>query len=189
MEEQTQYLVALLAKFLPNELPERLRPEYRRRLEIILRTNLGQSQAEICAALGCSQETARYWMTMAQTGEGKQWSTNSLGRPKRVNEHYLNRLKELVSHSPKDYGYSFERWTAGWLRKHLAQEFDIEVSDRHINRLLRQMGLSTRNAQSSQAEVKSKQSNLKITIDELNPHTLDRADELSELTWWLQNKI
>jgi len=61
------------------------------------------------------------------------WSTN-------VNDQYLERLKELVSHSPRDYGYPFQRWTAQWLSKHL-KEFGIEVSDRHINRLLK-VGLS-----------------------------------------------
>ncbi|AFZ36752.1 hypothetical protein Sta7437_3245 [Stanieria cyanosphaera PCC 7437] len=183
MEEQTKYLVALLTKFLPNDLPTQLRPEYRRRLEIILRTNLGQSQAEICAALGCSQETARYWMSIAQTDGAKSWSTHPLGRPKRVNDQYINRLKELVSHSPKDYGYSFDRWTARWLRKQLAQEFEIDISDRHINRLLQQMGLSTRGCQS---EVKLNQNNPKITIDDLHPPTSPQSDES---LWWFQNKI
>jgi hypothetical protein len=53
-------------------------------------------------------------------------------------------LQELVSHSPREYGYSFRAWTAGWLSKHLAQEFGIKVSDRHINRLLQKLGLSLR---------------------------------------------
>ncbi|MBD3563227.1 helix-turn-helix domain-containing protein, partial [Planktothrix sp. FACHB-1355] len=66
------------------------------------------------------------------------------GRPKSVNEQYLERLKELVSQSPKEFGYPFRRWTAQWLSKHLAKELGIEVSDRHINRLLKDMGLSTR---------------------------------------------
>jgi transposase len=121
-----------------------LRPEHRRRLEIVLRTEMGQSQAEICAALGCSQDTARYWMSVAQTGQIHNVYNHPIGRPKTVNQQYLDRLQELVSHSPQDYGYSFKRWTAQWLRKHLAKELGIEVSDRHINRLLKQMGLSTR---------------------------------------------
>jgi putative transposase len=49
-----------------------------------------------------------------------------------------------VSHTPREYGYPFERWTAHWLGKHLAKELGIEVSDRHISRLLKDMGLSTR---------------------------------------------
>jgi hypothetical protein len=30
-----------------------------------------------------------------------------------------------------------------WLKKHLAKEFGIEISDRHLKRILKQMGLST----------------------------------------------
>jgi Winged helix-turn helix len=67
-----------------------------------------------------------------------------VGRPKTIDQNYLDRLKHLVSHSPKVFGYSFHRWTAYWLRQHLLAEFQVAVSERHINRLLRQMGLSTR---------------------------------------------
>ncbi|MDJ0571987.1 MAG: helix-turn-helix domain-containing protein, partial [Pleurocapsa sp. MO_192.B19] len=34
--------------------------------------------------------------------------------------------------------------------KHLAKELGIEVSERHVNRLLKQMGLSTRRSRSLQ---------------------------------------
>jgi putative transposase len=121
-----------------------LRSEYRRRIEIMLLADTGQSQTQICKALGCSQETARYWIVMAQTGLAHNWNDYIIGRPKTVNEQYLDRLKELVSHSPREYGYPFQRWTAQWLSKHLAKELGIDISDRHINRLLKQMGLSTR---------------------------------------------
>jgi putative transposase len=67
-----------------------------------------------------------------------------MGRPKAVNEQYRARLKQLVSHSPRDYGYGFERWTAQWLSKHLTKELEIKVSACHVNRLLKAMGLSTR---------------------------------------------
>jgi transposase len=68
----------------------------------------------------------------------------TVGRPKIVSTDYLDRLRELVSHSPRQFGYPFERWTANCLQRHLGREFDCIVSDRHINRLLKQMGLSTR---------------------------------------------
>jgi hypothetical protein len=67
-----------------------------------------------------------------------------VGRPKTIDQDYLDRLRELVTHSPKVFGYGFHRWTAYWLRQHLLAEFQVAVSERHINRLLRQMGLSTR---------------------------------------------
>lgn len=162
---------ALLAAIISENGSANLDFRQRRRLEIAIRAHMGQSQAEICAALGCSKDTARYWMAIAQTEKANSWQTLAVGRPKRVNDEYLRRLKELVTNSPQDYGYSFQRWTAGWLSKHLAQELDIEISDRHINRLLKEMGLSTR-AQSDSTQ-KPVVKGLAITIDDLNPSLLD----------------
>jgi transposase len=154
---------------------QNLRPEHHRRLEIMLRANMGQSQTEICTALGCSPDTARYWMAIAQTDRAYEY-VHAIGRPKTVNEEYLARLKELVSHSPQDYGYPFQRWTAQWLQKHLAKEFGIEVSDRHINRLLKQMGLSTRNSQQKAVQETPWQKQSRITIADLQPTSLNKFD-------------
>ncbi len=115
MEKQGQCLTPLARKLLHKSLQVDLRPEYRRRIEIMLLADTGQSQAQICEALGCSQETARYWIAMAQAGLAHNWNDRPMGRPKAVNEQYLDRLKELASHSPREYGYPFERWTAQWL--------------------------------------------------------------------------
>jgi transposase len=68
----------------------------------------------------------------------------TIGRPKTISDAYLERLRELASHSPRQFGYPFERWTAHWLRRRLQEETSLEVSERHIHRLLKQMGLSTR---------------------------------------------
>jgi len=142
--EQGQCLTPFQRKLLHKSLQAELRLEYRRRIEIMLLADTGQSQAQICEALGCAQETARYWIAMAQAGQAHNWDDCPMGRPKTVNQQYLDRLKELVNHSPREYGYVFQRWTGQWLSKHLAKELGIEVSACHINRLLKQMGLSTR---------------------------------------------
>ncbi|WP_375500778.1 transposase [uncultured Nostoc sp.] len=144
MENAGLCLTPFQRRYLLKSLETDLRAEYRRRIEIMLLCDAGESQAQICEALGCSQETARYWITIAQTGQAHKWSDRLMGRPKTVNEQYLARLKELVSHSPRLVGYSFEHWTAEWLSKHLAKELGIKVSNCHINRLLKEMGLSTR---------------------------------------------
>jgi transposase len=142
--KQHQFLTNIQQKLLLESMQADLRPEYRRRIEIILLADMGYSQAEICAEVGCSQEMARYWIAMAQAGQAHNWNERPIGRPKMVNEQYLERLKELASHSPREYGYSFRAWTAEWLSKHLAKEFGIEISDRHISRLLQKLGLSKR---------------------------------------------
>ena len=178
MYEQDQQLVELLNKLIPEKLPEDISPEAFRRLEIILRTQLGQSQSKICREIGCSKETARYWMSVAKTGAISSWSENRVGRPRVVNDLYMESLRELVNHSPQKYGYSFQRWTAGWLSKHLAQELGIEISDRHVNRLLKQMGLSTRGTSGSQNGKTAKKPT--ITIQDLSPDLIPQSQSQSQ---------
>lgn len=181
MEKPGQYLTPFQHKLLLKSLETDLRPEYRRRINIMLLADVGQSQTQICKTLRCSPEMARYWMDMAQTGRAHLWNERPMGRPKTVSEEYLTRLQELVSHSPREYDYPFQRWTAQWLSKHLAKELGIEVSACHINRLLKQMGLSTR-PKSATEEVASSQSNLAI-----RDLTSARAPEYSDL--WTLNFI
>lgn len=144
LDSEAGLLSPFQQKLLKEKLKTDLRAEYRRRIEIMLMADRGHSQTQICAALNCSHETARYWTHIAQSGNAHKWKDLPIGRPKTVNENYLNRLQDLVSKSPRDFGYAFRRWTASWLSKHLAKELGIEVSERHVNRLLKQMGLSTR---------------------------------------------
>ncbi|BAZ12493.1 hypothetical protein NIES4071_43240 [Calothrix sp. NIES-4071] len=168
MENQSLYLTPFQRKLLLKTLEADLRLEYRRRIEIMLLADAGQSQAQICEALGCSQETARYWIAIAQAGNAHHWSARPMGRPKAVNEQYLARLKEIASHSPREYGYPFERWTGQWLSKHLAKELGIKVSSCHINRLLKEMGLSTRPKVNITEKFSSYQQNSGITIGDLS---------------------
>ncbi|MDJ0517278.1 MAG: helix-turn-helix domain-containing protein [Trichodesmium sp. MO_231.B1] len=139
-----KYLTSFQRQHLQDNLDDNLPWQYRQRIEIILLADEGKTQREICEAIGCAPGTARHWILITKCGQAHKWKDHPIGRPQEVNEQYLQRLKELVTHSPKEYGYVFRRWTANWLGKHLAGEFGIELSDRHINRLLKQMGLSTK---------------------------------------------
>jgi transposase len=144
----TPFQRQLLQKKLQEDCPE----SYSQRIQIMLLADEGKTQTEICQILGCCAATARHWIHIARTGMAHQWQDCPIGRPKSVNDGYLKRLKELVSSNPRDYGYVFGRWTVNWLQKHLAKEFGVEVSDRHFKRLLKQMGLSTRQKSSQTAQ-------------------------------------
>ncbi|NJO42910.1 MAG: helix-turn-helix domain-containing protein [Cyanobacteria bacterium RU_5_0] len=139
------------------------------RIRIMLLADEGRTQSQICKTLGCSYATARHWITIAQMGRAHLWKQQPVGRPNIINEDYLERLKELASSSPREHGYPFNRWTGCWLNKHLAKEFGIEVSDRHVNRLLKQMGLSMRsaNAQTPKEIQNLSQNNSNIAIVDL----------------------
>ncbi|MBE9208650.1 helix-turn-helix domain-containing protein [Nostoc sp. LEGE 06077] len=176
-----KYLTKFQRKLLQENLQKDLSDSYRQRIEIMLLADEGKSQTEICQILGCCAATARHWIHIARMGMAHQWQDFPIGRPKAVNEQYLERLKELVSNSPRDYGYSFRRWTANWLQKHLAKELGVEISDRHIKRLLKQMGLSTlpksQNAEASNTQPRNKS---KILIKDLRSARLtDDSDFLS----------
>ncbi len=186
MEKPSQYLTPFQRKLLQKSLKANIRPEYRRRIEIMLLADTGQSQTQICEALDCSPDMARYWISMAQTGNAHHWSDRPMGRPKNVNEQYLNRLKELVSTSPREYGYAFQRWTAQWLGKHLEKELGIKVSNCHINRLIKQMGLSTRPkaATDESADRKTDCGNSRLVIRDLTSACTPESPRL-----WLFNSI
>jgi transposase len=135
----------------------------------MLLADMGKSQTHICEMIGCSQEMARYWIGIAEAGMAHKWNQRPLGRPKIVNNEYIDRLKELVNYSPREYGYAFSDWTAQWLSKHLAKELGIQISDRHINRLLKQMGLSTK--RKSSPVITTENQDLAIKISDLHSPT------------------
>ncbi len=175
-----QILTPFQRKLLQKSLEQNLSKRYRQRIQIMLLADEGNSQSQICKALGCSQNTARYWISQAKAGLAHQWNHSPLGRPKTVNDEYTERLKELVSNSPCDYGYSFKRWTAGWLSKHLAKELGIEISDRNVNLLLKKMGLSTRPKPRPTQENPPHQETTcnRITISNLNASETEDSLEL-----------
>lgn len=170
MKRKPNYLSSFQRELLQKSLKNNLRPEYSRRIKIMLLADEGQSQNKICKTLGCSQETARYWIKIAQTGQAHNWDDRPRGRPKTVNQEYLDRLKELVNNSPSKYGYSFKRWTAQYLNRHLTKELGIEFSDCHVNRLLKQMGLSTKSKHTLDKSIANKKSinNSSLVISNLS---------------------
>jgi putative transposase len=178
LENQSLYLTPRERELLLKSLQTDLRPEYRRRIEIMLLADAGQSQSQICEALGCAQETVRYWIAMAQTGQAHNWDDCPMGRPKTVNEQYLARLQELVNHDPRKYGYSFSRWTGQWLAKHLAKELDITVSAGYINMLLKEMGLSARQKKKSVEQL------TEALLSQQPAQNLDRAFSHQKLANW-----
>lgn len=168
----SQLLTPFQKQFLLKNLYTDLPSSYRQRIEIMLLADEGKSQTEICRSLGCSAATVRYWTYIARSGMAHQWQDCPIGRPKVVNDEYLERLRELLKGSPRDYGYSFQRWTANWLSKHLAKELGIQVSDRHIKRLLKQMGLSTRPKSNTCVETTTEAKSGKISIGDLKSASL-----------------
>lgn len=173
---QGLYLTTFQRQLLDESIDLDLPPAHRQRLEIVLLTDAGKTQAEICRSLGCSAATASRWMQLTKAGLAHQYLDCPVGRPKVVTEAYLELLRELLGRSPRDYGYPFKTWTVSWLGKHIAKEKGVTVSHSHLKRIMRELGLSTR----SKPQQSVKQSKANISIADLSDFSLP-DEELSEL--------
>jgi transposase len=111
----------------------------RKRIQIILFADEGKSPGEIRKLLDCTAATASKWILIAESGKIDHWQKYRRGRPPKVDQPYLDRLKELITKSPRDFGYSFKRWSGVWLAQHLEKEFGVALTPTHINRLRKQL--------------------------------------------------
>jgi hypothetical protein len=102
-----------------------------------------------------------------------EWKKRPIGRPTVINEKYINYLYELLQSSPRNCGYAFNRWTVHWLNKHLSKELGVVISDRHLKRLLKDLGWSTL---SKPDRLSLPHKNNRIHIADINPNYL--VDEL-----------
>jgi transposase len=144
MGKHHQILTPFHRKYLEGQLQKQnLYEQLCQRIKIMLLADEGKTQSEICRLLGCSTSTAGRWILFAKAQMAHQCIEMSAGRPKKATDEYKQRLQELVQSTPAEHGYGFRRWTADWLSKHLAEELGIVVGDRHISRLLKELGLST----------------------------------------------
>jgi transposase len=170
MKQSGIYLTPIQRLNLQQKLrSETAKPSYQQRISIILLADEGRSQSEICELLGCGFSTASRWINALQTGV---WQSTSVGRPAVVGDKYINYLQELLESSPRDHGYFVNRWTVHSLNKHLTEKLGVAISDRHLKRLLKDLGLSTL-SKPSQSELPRNGS--RIHIADINHNYL--ADE------------
>jgi hypothetical protein len=108
---ESKFLTPFQRKVLLKNLQNNSQPEYRRRIEIMLLADMGKSQTHICEMIGCSQEMARYWIGIAEAGMAHKWNQRPLGRPKIVNDEYIESAiaidKEYIERQKRETGIKF----------------------------------------------------------------------------------
>lgn len=162
----TDFQKSLLEKELANL---ELSPRDKNRVQIMLLYAQGNSQKQICERLNCSPVMARSWIQIVKSGQSHRWRDFCQdGRPKTLEAHHRDRLIDLVQQSPRSVGFFVDRWSSTALQKQLYKEFNVEVSARHINRVLNEAGFSTRHrSQPEQQKNQQEKSNSKLTIQDL----------------------
>ena len=177
-----KYLTPFQRKLLEKSQQRELTDKQHQRIKIMLLADEGLTQAQICSQLGCGQATARHWISQAKNNQAHNWNSTRVGRPTSVSDEYLERLRFLVNKSPQEvnvpnrnYQYPFKRWTAKKLCQHLEGELGIKVTPQHLNRLLKQMGLSTKSKPAARVPSNSDRS---IQIADLDLIAISDATEI-----------
>lgn len=64
------------------------------------------------------------------------------GRPSKLDDAQRARFQQVLDGSPAAVGYEATEWTPDLARRFLGEEFDVEYSRRHVQRLLNDLGSS-----------------------------------------------
>lgn len=64
------------------------------------------------------------------------------GRPTKLSDPESETFQELLKHPPSEAGYDHPAWTTALAQQFLENEFDVAYSRRHVQRLLKDAGLT-----------------------------------------------
>ena len=116
-------------------------PREVRRARAIWMSSQGWAVPHIAQALDVRRRTVRVWIDKYEDEELEGITTKPRsGRPPKADEDYRERLEEVVETPPRDLGYAFNTWTREHLALHMEKETGIEISPRHMGRLLDKLG-------------------------------------------------
>ena len=111
-----------------------------RRLLAIALVLEGASRAAAARACGMDRQTLRDWVHRynAQGVEGLRDRPRS-GRPPRLTPAQLEELAGLVEAGPDPARHGVVRWRCLDLQSEIAARFEVELSERHVGRLLKKL--------------------------------------------------
>jgi transposase len=101
----------------------------------------GASRSEAARASGMDRQTLRDWVHR-YNGEGSEGLVDKArsGRPPCLDEMQLKQLDTLVEAGPDIAAHKVVRWRCVDLKDVIRDRFDVEMSERHVGRLLKARG-------------------------------------------------
>ena len=102
----------------------------------------GWSQTLIAEALGVTGGAVSQWLkTVREEGlRGLLSSPSKRGPKSRLSKQELGRLPQLLERGAEAYDFRGSVWTCARVGKVIKQEFGVAYSERHVGRLLREIG-------------------------------------------------
>ncbi len=112
---------------------------YLHRLNAVDLVAKGFSCYQVASWFGEAPRTVERWVNWYQRfGCGGLRGNQNIGRPSKLSEPDLAKIKQQLTRSPAELGYSGKRWTGNELAVYIRECFKVELSERHCQRLIRQ---------------------------------------------------
>lgn len=100
----------------------------------------GQRVSEVADALGEHSRTLERWRKrFNEQGIEGLLDDTSPGRPSRLSEQAMQALALDIESPPKALGLSGEQWRGKQLQQHLTEHYDVDLSLRQCQRLLKKL--------------------------------------------------
>lgn len=116
----------------------------RERILIILLRNEGKTYDEISGILGCCKRQVWYWCNYGNPKDIESLrDKRKKGNNKKATEEYIEKLTEVVTKEPDEFGYEFGRWTVARLVTHMEKETGILLGNTQLRNILKKRNLST----------------------------------------------
>jgi transposase len=111
-----------------------------RRCGALLSWDQGRTVAEVAREFGVTRQTLYNWRDRLQDGPGRLADRPRSGRPTMWTAERIAGLEHALEHSPRDFGFHMNGWTAGLLKTLLRRAVDFDVSEDSVRSKLHELG-------------------------------------------------
>ena len=103
----------------------------------------GMTEAEVSRQVGVHRQSVNRWAAvLKKQGKTGLKKAGRAGRPSKLSEKDLNRLRKSLQRGPEKLGYETSLWTAGRVAVLIKELFGVQYHEDHVWRILRKLGWS-----------------------------------------------
>jgi transposase len=114
-----------------------------RRIHAVLLNHDGLSSGDIAHLLDAPRSKVSQWLSQyEQFGFEALLEGQRSGRPTQLSLAQRRQLEDIIDSGPQAYGFLSGVWSAPRVTRVLQEEFRIRYTDRHVRRLLHELGFS-----------------------------------------------
>lgn len=103
----------------------------------------GKTYEEIGLTLKYPLTTIRDWLSLIQIeGLSRRSDIKQTGKPKRLTDEQIRKLKPILLKSPEEQGFAFTIWTTKLVIQLIKKLYDVSYKPLQVRRILHSLGLS-----------------------------------------------